>query len=665
MADETRDYFALKQGREFSGLAMRRVEDYYQHLSLSGRLNLYKRLYEQYHKGFIRGGLIHREGENSEFTTIHTNHFLNILQHLLVMTTSQRPSFEARAENTDHKSQAQAIVGSNVVDYYNREKGMDKKLVTATRNGLLYGEGDTLPLWDAKSGKDYMANPNDPTKILKQGDVEFKDFAPIDVIRDFTVPSAEHTRWKIYREFENKYDLAARFPEAANRIMALKIDSTVIKDRWMGAYLWKETDIVPVYRLIHDMTPSVPQGRHTIFIDSEAPLMDGVLPYGFFPGFRLAPMEHEGTPFGYTIFFDLLCLQQVVDMLYSTVTTNQSNFGVQNIIMPDGANIAVKKLVDGLNLITFDSKQGEPKPLNLTNTKEEIFRFIEMVESVMEMLAGINSVTRGNPEASLKSGAALALVQSMAIQFNSGLQQAYTHQAEGIATALIKILGKYAQTPRIVEIAGRANRSYIKEFTSEDLSGISRVTVDLGNPLARTTAGKVEIAENLLDKNLIETADQYIQVLTTGRLEPLIEGKQAELMLIRCENEALAEGKSVMVAVIDNHVLHIQEHKVVLASPEARKTPEVVKETLKHMQEHVDIFQQLSITNPNLLIALGQQPVQAAPHSSGVTPGPTAPPSEIVEPSNPIAEAAKNINLPQMPENPLTGDKFNLQTGGM
>ena len=670
MSDQTRDYFAVKTGREFASAAMERVNDFYTGLMTSGRLQLFKRLYAQYHKGYLRGGTLQKAGEQEEYTTMHANHFRNIIQHLIVMTTSQRPSFEAHATNTDHKSQAQAIVGSGVVDYYNREKGMDSNLTKATENGIVYGEGETTAMWDAGIGEDYMAVEGG--KVLKQGDVAFTDYMPINVIRDLALPSATKATWKIYRDFENKYDLAARFPTSAERILKITMNAVDQKDRWLGAWNWKASDVIPVYRLFHDRTPAVPQGRYALLVDGEAPLVDGALPYSFFPGFRLAPMEQDGTPFGYSIAYDLLPIQEAIDILYSTVLTNQSNFGVQNILMPDGANISAKQLVDGLNLITYDPKQGKPESLNLTFTPAEIFNFIRALESLMETIAGINSVTRGNPEASLKSGAALALVQSMAIQFNSGLQRAYTKQAEGIGTALVKILSRYANTPRMVEIAGKSNRSYMKQFKADDLQGISRVTVDLGNPLARTTAGKLEIAENLLDKNLIESADQYIQVLTTGRLEPLTEGKQAELMLIRAENEDLSEGKPVAASVIDTHVLHIGEHKVVLASPEARINPSIVKNTVAHIQEHINMLQTLSVTNPNLLVALGQTPVKGGTPAPGPTPPPMpsggpapAPVSEVASTESPITKAAAEVRAPSMPENPLTGAQFSPQTGGM
>lgn len=649
-------YFATLTGKDLAAACFERIDGYYQYLLTSGRLDLYRRLRRAYYRGYHSGAQLNAGGEQDEFTMMEANHFRNILQHMFVLTASQRATFEPHATNTDYKSKAQTIVSRGVLEYYANEKGMDKTTEHSTEFGLLFGEQEAVVEWDANAGSPYMANPNVPGKFLTEGDVSFSNFGPIDAIRDVSLTKAENMKWRIYRKFANRFDLAARFPEARDRIFAIELDTATMANRWLTEWTKQIGDQVPAYIFYHDKTPACPNGAFALLIDNKGPLMSGGLPYDFFPGFRLAASEMEGTPFGYSIAFDLLAIQEAINILYSTVVTNQSNFGVQNIQVPDGATVTAEQLLNGLNLIKYNVNLGPIIPLNLVQTPAEIFNFIKTLEALMETLAGINSVTRGNPEASLKSGAALALVQSMAIQFNSGLQKAYAGHIRDVGTAVVKILGKFPTTKRMVEIAGKSQRSYIKEFEAKDLAGISRVTVDLGNPLSRTIAGKVQMAETLLENKMIETSDQYIQVLTTGTLEPLIEGKQAELMLIASENEMMAEGKKPTVMVTDDHVLHIREHKCVGASPEAREDPAVVGALTEHETEHIRMLETLSIQNPNLLIALGQTPVTVpAPAPAPGGPGGGGSNAGPLDPTNPNAAAGGKVGLPGQPKSPLTG----------
>jgi hypothetical protein len=131
----------------------------------------------------------------------------------------------------------------------------------------------------------------------------------------------------------------------------------------------------------------------------------------------------------------------------------------------------------------------------------------------METISGVNSVARGDPGNNLHSGAALALVQAQAVQFASSLQQSYVRLVENVGTSLIKILQRYAKEPRIAAIAGKANKANMREFSSEDLTGINRVIVEIANPLSKTTAGRLEIANQLLQMQMIKNPDQYF----TGR----------------------------------------------------------------------------------------------------------------------------------------------------
>src|SRR5690606_13663300 len=107
---------------------------------------------------------------------------------------------------------------------------------------------------------------------------------------------------------------------------------------------------------------------------------------------------------------------------------------------------------------------------NLTQTPPEIFNFMTQIERLMETISGVNSVARGNPEASLKSGAALALVQSMAIQFSQNLQRAYAQLIEDLGTSTINILKDFAAVPRVAAIAGKSNRPMMREFVGDDLN---------------------------------------------------------------------------------------------------------------------------------------------------------------------------------------------------
>jgi len=650
-------YWASKSLSEIGSELSRRVDHYYQHIHKFGILSRWRRAYRSYY-GLSLDGMndttsVGSAGEQGEYRILKVNHLRNVGLHLHSFVTSQRPALECTAINTDRKSQAQTVLAKGLMDYYLKQNRLESTLTQSCEKGILYGEGFTELGWNANLGHEYGVDP-ETGSVLYDGDLEYGSLGPIDVIRDAQALDGQISPWLMTRHWVNKFDLAAKYSEYSEQI--LSIDGKPDIRRTISVVPRGETDLIPYYRFYHKPTPALPNGRLTEFVDDGLVLIDGDLPYSEIPVYRVCAADWMETIFGFTPLYDLLGIQQAVDALYSTVFTNQSNFGVTNILAPRGANVTVKQLTEGLNFIEYDPKLGEIKPLNLTQTPPEIFNFIKILVQDLETLSGVNSVTRGNPEASLKSGAALALVASQAIQFASSLQQSYSNMMERAGTGTISILRDYAKTPRVAMIAGKYNRSLMKEFTGDDLNQVNRVVAEIVNPLARTAAGRRELAQDMIQAGLIKRPEEYLSVITTGNLEPLYENEEASLLLIRAENELMTNGKKPIAVVTDDHRLHILEHRTVLDSPEARENATLVSNATEHLQEHLNL---LRSADPALLILLGQQPV-APPPPPQPGPGGGAP---VMDATNPTVQQAQGVKLPNMPKDPSSGQPYNPPGG--
>ena len=258
----------------------------------------------------------------------------------------------------------------------------------------------------------------------------------------------------------------------------------------------------------------------------------------------------------------------------------------------------------------------------------------------METISGVNSVARGNPEASLKSGNALALVQSQALQFMNNLQQSYIMMIEDVGTGLVELLQDFAEVPRIAEIAGVSNKTKMQEFTGEDLESVRRVVVDVGNALSQSTAGRTQMADNLIQMGVITNPEQYFSVINSGRIDTMTEGANNQALLIKAENERLADGETDVIATaVDKHSYHIREHMNILADPDLRLDPNLVAIVLAHIQEHIDLSR---TTDPNILAMIGEQSL-SPPGGTGVAPENVAP----IDPNQPQQSPAEMLANPE------------------
>lgn len=668
-------YFAAKEPEKTADILLSRANSWYNELDTNGYLDKLRMMWAAYHGAFFSdfedGHRIVFSGEQGELVNIAVNHIHNFATIMLNMVTASRPSMQAKAVNTDHKSLVQTKLANSLLEYYMREKRLEKYLKNAALYAIVLGSGYVKIEWNATTGEIYdytddeyemKINPEtgeetpvldeDGEPVIKregvpiyEGDLDFVNLSPFDVVFDVSREDQNHD-WVLCRSFKNRFDLIAKYPELESQILAIS-PKDELKHNYIDSFMYNKTDLIPVYEFYHRRTESMPEGRYILFVSPQAILIDSPMPYRNLPVYRLAAGDILGTPFGYTPLFDILPIQDAINTLYSTILTNQNAFGVQNILVPRNADVTISELAGGLNIIEANTQAGEVKPLNLTNTPPEIFSFLGMLEKTAETISGVNSVARGNPEASLKSGTALALVQSMSLQYMSGLQQSYVQLIEDVGTGAINILRDFAQVPRVAMIAGIKNRTKMKEFTGDDLSEVNRVIVDVGNPLARTTAGRVEMAEQMLQMGVIKTPEQYFTVLNTGQLDSLTEDTESELLLIRKENENLVEGKPALAIVTDDHAKHIREHKAVLADPDLRLDPDLLQRTTAHIQEHIDM---LRTVDPDLLAIIGEQPLGPKGGSPANQQGPNMPPDASMSGNAPQTMAPPPIG--EMPGTP-------------
>jgi len=662
-------YFAAKEPKEVTATLLGKANDWYQGLYTNGYFYKVRDMWLAYHGAYFsdtaNGHQISFSGEEGELVNLAVNHIRNIAEHMLTMITANRPSMQARATNTDYKSMAQTKLANELLDYYMREKRMEKYIKEAVRYAIILGTGYIKMDWNATTGEQYDFNEELNVPIY-EGDVEFSNLSPFDVFFDSYKNSTDHD-WIVCRTFKNKYDIIAKYPEFEDQIEGLRTKSDYYNFRF-DQVNYDTTDDVAVYEFFHKRTESMPDGRYMLFLDGDITLLDQALPYRNIPVYRISPSDILGTAYGYTPLFDLLPMQEAVNSLYSTILTNNHNFAVQSIWAPRQGEINIKSLEGGMNLI--EGNAGfKPEPINFTQTPPETFQFLKMLEQSMETISGVNSVSRGNPEASLKSGAALALVQSMSLQFMSGLQQSYVQLIEDVGIGLVKMLQDFAEVPRIAMIAGKDNRVYVKkEFSGQDLNQVNRIIVDVGNPLAQSVAGKVQLAESLIQYGIVKTPEQYFSVLNFGRLDAMTDDAQRELMLIKDENERMAAGEKIQALAIDQHVLHIKSHRSVLSDTELRRDPALVQAVLDHVQEHISLLQNV---DPSLLSIIGEQSLQQVnPPQSPQVPQDMNQSAGGQMAESPLGPAPGSGDLPGMPNIPtvpadaLTNPELQAQSLG-
>lgn len=648
-----------------------------------------------------------RDGDEGELAAIRVNHCRPLVNTLLNLIVAPKIVWSPKATNIDSDTLRECELAQAILEYYWSEKAVSHFAVRALEEALVFGDGFVLVKWDEAAGDDFaampapeatpsmtfpgdqsapnplaagpvpgaapdpiasmappMADPFAGASVVKSGDLAYTNVSTWNVIRDPYKGSWDESDWVIVREAQSRYNLAAQYPEMSDDVFSAE---NPFDTRAVGITDSMETDEIPVYYFLHKKTPALPNGRRVEFLSNKAVLKDE--PLDFWPLFRVSAGELMGTPYGYTPFLDILGIQELMDSLHTSVASNQSTFATQMVAAPKGSEIESDELAGGMKILYYPVDGKPPAGLNLTNTPREVFAYLDTLKKHQELIFGLNSVVRGEPQSGEMSGAALALLQSQALQQSSVVQSNYLRFVEALGSATLEVIKTKASIPKKIGLAGKASTALLnfQDYTGDDIQNIKRVQVEIGNPMSQTAAGRSEIAKDLMNLQLIQTPEQYLEVLTTGKLEPLTQSMTNELLLIKSENESLMKGEPVQALVLDEHKLHAKEHRAVLANPNVRKNPAIVQTVLDHLNQHETLFYQ---SPPTLLMLVGQEPPpppmmpppgmggppppDAGP--PGPPPGPPGPPPAMGGP--PGALGGKPPNMPSFPKNPATGAKW-------
>lgn len=670
--------FVDLKGGEYLDALKEKVNSYRAYCSASGQVNRWSLSIANYYGVSPDGKNSWRVtpgGEFGELVQLKVNDYASLVRHQVVLAIQSRPAGMAKAINSDVETLRNARIGTQLVEYYLSDPShqFERDYVQALQLSLLTSESFVVQDWDTALGSD-MAGDESGQKAIKTGDIAQCVFPTWNVARDLGAPKAQDLPWYILSERVNKFELAAKYPAFKDAIL-LDADnqSAGISKPPIFRPDTDNTDYIELHKLVYFPSAASEQGRYTLFISDEI-LLDVPYPYKFKNVHRCYSDELIQTCFAHTANYDLLALEQVTDTLNSVAVNALSTFGVATIVGPKGGGIAHQELAKGLRYLEVEPQFVDKiKALDLAKIPDALMPVLQAFNIKKGELSGINSILRGDPQGQLKgaSGSAMALLQSQAITYNSANQFSFYRLLSSAGTGIIEMVRQFSDEPRIVRIAGKANQQSIKEFKvdTETLASVSTVVFEPINPVLQTAAGKLSVAQDLLQAGMLSDPNDYVEVLTTGNLSVVTNKSVTLKEAVVEENEQLAEGVPVQAVITENHQKHIDSHQVVISMPDSKKNPQIVQNVLSHIQQHLDLWRQASDTNPALLAATGQQVLPPLP-PPGMPPGIGMPPQQGQAPQGPVPPPpgpdqtnAPQPNLPQPPKNPATGERAPVAPG--
>jgi len=579
-------------------------------------------------------------GNAAQFLRFVFNEIRPVVQRSLAMIASAAPSMQPVAANSDAAAREQAISAKGILEHIHREHGTDDIDKEVLKIAMCMGEGWRLTLWDAAKGEETAVQDGAP--VAWAGDMSNAALSPFDVARD---PSARDRRklpWLIARTYENRWDLAAQYPDKAEKILAAREHDYAMVgngyDLRMGVQdIVSRGDMVPVYHFFHVASRSMPNGRVFQCLNEGTWLIDGPNPYNGIPCEPCFADSVISTTMGYTNVFDALGLADGLNALESILITHTVRWGIRPIIDYVGSGLQHSTLANGTSVLTVKSQEHRPEPLDVPPIPKDAYEQAERLRARIVNQLGMNQTAMGEPPFSGMPAQLAAMLDQKAREYNDGLAASWTAYKQGCATRELKILQKFATDPRVAIIQGKSKAWMLKEWSAKDLMHVSLVSMEPQPAGTGSMAWKFSMVEMLQKLSPEQMAgiplSHLINLLRTGEFESPFEADEANRLRIKTENEALLRGEMPPVLMARTHWLDIPEHLSLLSPPDIASKPGVVDAVLTTVEAKLEAWRSMPVDVLQLLggppppapvVAIGPG-VPAEPQMGGSPPQPVQP----------------------------------------
>lgn len=566
-------------------------------------------------------------GEQGELLALAIPHYRSLVKHQIALFTKERPAWEPQARTADAESARQVSAAGNLLDYVASTGVVDRRQAEQAELMMVAGSGFLVIGWDANAGMD-------GTGWFTQ-----QTFAPWEIAHEQT-RVYDDCQWWIYRSLEPRWDWVAHYAESDPE-KAEQIASTDARDQHARLFQIAEErapyrddvgDRIPVLTLVAKPTKACPEGRLCKVTGDAIVLLDGPHPYGDEVTIsRMCASEFLGTSIPYCDSWGVLAAAEAYNAVISMILTRVDTCGVPNFFAPEGSELEYSDIARGNAFWKLPIGSEKPGVIDLLTIPPELVSLLPLLSQAMEQTVGINSVTRGQPSENVSSGSMAALLQGMALEFNSNLERAWTLNLERVGTHYLRVFQAMADEEQAISVMGSDNRWTVQTMKAEDVRAIRRISVKTASALSKTTAGRAEIADKLLERGGC-TPQEYLRVIQTGQLDPTFFGPVSELTTIKARGERLLRGEQTPPLIWDNHQLAIRELRGLL-NTEARNDPQLAQVINGAIQAHFELWSQLSRESPDMLAAIGIPPLPQAlsigqqaqaMQTPGAPPGPPA-----------------------------------------
>ena len=548
---------------------------------------------------------------------------LNVLQPIArtaaSIITSNNPSWIVEPMG-DSASKYQAARGvTKLLEYFYRSNNVAAMLDDVTLRAVLTGYAGFFVDWDSQIGRGEFSD-------TAEGREGWFVVEPVDIFNLHFEPGVgglDNAHWCIKESTMNVEAARLYFNdetigferEDENKTGTVKRQLKVVSDAESAGDVSDDSGRIRVLHFWQKPGFAHPKGLEVIVAGDTVVSVRDELMMGEFPVYMMRFITEPHRDYGSGLGPTLLQMQRDLSMTWNGYRARRDQEIRPPWMVPAGSTTrGINTYPGAINEI--NPRAAAPVPLKFDPMSQVVGGFSDKTLAMMEYIAGINDVSRGETPTSNATGRLTAFLAELDNRKLGPTVRSMSEMLAKLGKRMVRLWQRFGAESVTVTVLGNGHAAEISEIRRDDILW-NDIDVDVASLMPKQQPLRQETILNLIQMGLI-TKEQALDALEFGGFDEAMGIQSSEALNARAQNEELADisiiEDDVPVMEQEEHDTHIREHGKYLIMEHPGKL--IRQRFERHIRKHKDAKLQLQIEEVQQ-----QQAVQAAAQPPGPPPG--------------------------------------------
>lgn len=552
---------------------------------------------------------------------LDVNKIMPTVQNRLARLCKSVPKWDVKPNTGDEEDKDAARLAKVVLETLWDEKRLNQKRLQLMMYVQQCGHAYLKVVWDTTLGRTETIRTEKGYERVAEGDIRIDVVSPFEVFVDPLAKTFDEVTELIQVKVRPLSYFKMQFPEKGGAVKEedlwitsanydLRINSFNTNTGSMSTYSqMKESAIELSYYA--KPTKEHPFGRHIITANG-VKLKDDILPIDEIPFAKFDDIMVAGKYASESVITHLRPMQDQFNRNKSMRAAWVARLLAGKYIAARGHNLMAEALNDQSGeVVEYDPVPNaeRPGPLDLPTIPNYSYNEDDALSRDINDISGINEASRGQmPSSSIPAIGMQLLVEQDDTRIGV-MTESHEYSYADIGRIILKFVGEYYKTDRVLRIAGQNMGYTVQKFKGEDLKDNFDVNVIRGSTLPGSKVLKRQEIINLHQAGYFgNPQDPTVLANVLNQLEyGTLEGawKRQSLVAAQIERgiEDIKQGIPPEVLEYDKHDIWIQELDNFRLSEKFAMLSDDKKQLLYNcMEEHLSYLQEMVAPQPSTTV---------------------------------------------------------------